>query len=1002
MDQTPPAYRSAAASRIVYPTLPSILTDDDLVRLFTVTPEEETWALSVARRGPSMIALLTHLKVFRHLGRFLPVAELPQAAIACIARALSIEVPAAFDYDPRTLYRHHRAIREYLGITPWGAKAREVAVAAIATAAEARLDPADLINAAIDALVRERCELPLLSKLRLLAGTAHRLVNTAQWSQVFERLSAKDKRRLDALLATREDTQESPFAVLCRGAGKPTRENLKTLIAHYEWLRTLIDPVPLLAPISEAKVAQWANEAERLKARELREYVAPRRYALVLAALRETRGRLLDDLTVMLLKLSARIEWRSGEHLEEWHTGQRDQTETLIQTLAEVLTIVSGEGSPMNKLGLLEAALAAHGGCEALKAACQKHLDHSHQNWQPFARQAFSPYRTELLLLARMLPLKAARDSAKNLIEAVGQVADDPGTADYYIMDLGREFLPPRWRELVEDHEEGDPRAFNRRHLEVATMLELAEAIKTGAIHVTGSLSYDDFWGRLPAEASDPDKIAAYAAERGWQSGATGFTLEVRDSLVTQAESLDLEVGLLRRVRLDKNHRPIVQRLAGSVPPPSAVEAARQMIDQMPERSVLEALANTAQWVNWPRHFGLPSRLGSAIKDVLDRYVITTFAYGCGLGPTQAARHFSGAVTAEDLSFVDRRHVDIADLRAGSADLQNLYAQFELTKLWGTGESAAADGTHFETFRDNLLAARHFRYGKTGGIAYRHVSDNYIALFSRFIGCGIYEATYILDILHNNLSDLRPTRLHSDSHGQSAHVFALAYLLGIELMPRIRGWKKLKLYHPGRGNVFEAIPRLFSGTINWRRIEEHYADFMRLALAIHSGKLAPSAVLARVNSQSSRDPFSLALQELGNAVRTTFLLRWTWDKELRRGVHKGTTKVERSHQFSKYLNFGGEGGLRTNSPADQEKAIVYNELVANAVALQTVADQTQALHELRRRGIEVSPEDLAYFSPYPTSRVKRFGEYPATVTVDPRPPIRHLPAGTRATMGLAA
>src|ERR1700690_1530297 len=67
---------------------------------------------------------------------------------------------------------------------------------------------------------------------------------------------------------------------------------------------------------------------------------------------------------------------------------------------------------------------------------------------------------------------------------------------------------------------------------------------------------------------------------------------------------------------------------------------------------------------------------------------------------------------------------------------------------------------------------------------------------------------------------------------------------------------------------------------------------------------------------------------------TRFLLRWTWDEELRHAVHKGTTKVERNHQFSKFLNFGGEGGLKTNNPADQEKAIVYNELVANAVAAQ--------------------------------------------------------------------
>ena len=989
-------------SRLVYPTLPTVLTDDDLVRLFTVTHEDEQWAFTIARRGPSLIQLLIHLKVFQHLGRFLAAADLPRTALAHIGRRFRIDVPDAFDYDRRTLYRHHRAIRQHLGITSWGPKARDVAIAAIAAAAESRLDPADLINAAIDALVRERYELPLLSTLRTLAGTAHRLVNTAQWNEVDQRLTANDRRRLDELLTTRDDTQESPFAALCRGAGKPTRKNLKALTAHYGWLQTLIDPVPLLAPISEAKVAQWANEAQRLKARELREYVAPRRYALLLATLRETRGRLLDELTVMLLKLSGRIEWRSATRLDDWQASRRDQTEELVRTLADILTFASSDSPSADKTRRLDAAISAHGGCELLRKGCDDYLGHCARNWQPFAREAFSPYRSELLLGARSLPLQAARPSARNLVEAVSQVADEPGNADYYIMDLSHEFLPLRWRSLIADHEEGNPRAFNRRHLEVAVMLELAEAIKTGAIHVTGSLSYDDFWGRLPAEASDPDRIAAYATERGWSAGAEGFTRCLRERLAAQAEQLDLDVGLLRRVRLDKNHRPVVQRIAGVLPPPSAIEAARQVIEQMPERSVLEALANTAQWVNWPRHFGLPSRLGSAIKNVLDRYVITTFAYGCGLGPTQAARHFDGAVTAEELSFVDRRHVDTADLRAGSADLQNLYAQFELTKLWGTGESASADGTHFETFRDNLLAARHFRYGKTGGIAYRHVSDNYIALFSRFIGCGIYEATYILDILHNQLSDLQPTRLHSDSHGQSAHVFALAYLLGIELMPRIRGWKKLKLYHPGGADSFESIAQLFAGPVDWRRIEAHYPDFMRLALAIHSGKLAPSAVLARVNSQSNRDPFSLALQELGNAVRTTFLLRWTRDKDLRRTVQKGTTKVERSHQFSKYLNFGGEGGLRTNSPADQEKAIVYNELVANAVALQTVADQTQALHELRRRGIEISAADLAYFSPYPTSRVKRFGEYPATVMIDPRPLIRDLPLRTGDTVVSAA
>ena len=127
---------------------------------------------------------------------------------------------------------------------------------------------------------------------------------------------------------------------------------------------------------------------------------------------------------------------------------------------------------------------------------------------------------------------------------------------------------------------------------------------------------------------------------------------------------------------------------------------------------------------------------------------------------------------------------------------------------------------------------------------------------------------------------------------------------------------------------------------------------------------------------------------------TRFLLRWTWDEELRHAVHKGTTKVERNHQFSKFLNFGGEGGLKTNNPADQEKAIVYNELVANAVAAQTVNDLTHALNKLHDRGINIAAEYLAHFSPYPTSKVKRFGDYPAQVIIDDRPIQKHLPVSS--------
>ena len=43
-------------------------------------------------------------------------------------------------------------------------------------------------------------------------------------------------------------------------------------------------------------------------------------------------------------------------------------------------------------------------------------------------------------------------------------------------------------------------------------------------------------------------------------------------------------------------------------------------------------------------------------------------------------------------------------------------------------DAAAADGTHFEIYEDNLLTGHHIRYGKRAEIAYRHIADQHRVL----------------------------------------------------------------------------------------------------------------------------------------------------------------------------------------------------------------------------------------------------------------------------------
>jgi hypothetical protein len=60
------------------------------------------------------------------------------------------------------------------------------------------------------------------------------------------------------------------------------------------------------------RIEAWAEEARRLTATELREYIAPRRHALLTCLLAQIRAGRLDDLVTMLIRFLGRIETRAS------------------------------------------------------------------------------------------------------------------------------------------------------------------------------------------------------------------------------------------------------------------------------------------------------------------------------------------------------------------------------------------------------------------------------------------------------------------------------------------------------------------------------------------------------------------------------------------------------------------------------------------------------------------------------------------------------------------
>jgi TnpA family transposase len=144
---------------------------------------------------------------------------------------------------------------------------------------------------------------------------------------------------------------------------------------------------------------------------------------------------------------------------------------------------------------------------------------------------------------------------------------------------------------------------------------------------------------------------------------------------------------------------------------------------------------------------------------------------------------------------------------------------------------------------------------------------------------------------------VQPDTIHADTQGQSAAIFGLAHLLGIQLEPRIRNWKGLHFF-PSRPELrYEHIDLLFSKTIDWNLIEATLPEMLRVAVSIGTGRIKPSTILRRLATYSRKSMLYFAFPELGHAVRTGFLLGYLSDIELCRLIQAATIKSERFNQF---------------------------------------------------------------------------------------------------------
>jgi TnpA family transposase len=187
----------------------------------------------------------------------------------------------------------------------------------------------------------------------------------------------------------------------------------------------------------------------------------------------------------------------------------------------------------------------------------------------------------------------------------------------------------------------------------------------------------------------------------------------------------------------------------------------------------------------------------------------------------------------------------------------------------------------------------------------------------------------------------------------------MAYLLGIDLMPRIRNLRDLSLSRPDPGAPYRNLQPLFGdGAIDWDLIQTHLPDMLRVAVSIKTGKITASTILRRLGTASRKNKLYFAFRELGRVVRTMFLLRYIDSAEIRHMITAATTKSEEFNNFTQWAFFGGQGIIAQNLRHEQEKIIGYNHLVANMVILHNVEHMSRVITQLQADGHTFTPKSL--------------------------------------------
>jgi TnpA family transposase len=456
---------------------------------------------------------------------------------------------------------------------------------------------------------------------------------------------------------------------------------------------------------------------------------------------------------------------------------------------------------------------------------------------------------------------------------------------------------------------------------------------------------------------------------------------ELSEDLNAHLAGLDEVLDSPESVRIDEG-RLVVPALPAE-PGDEALDQLRTTIASMlPEIDLIDLLVEVDRWCGFLDQLTHADNATTRTADQRQRLLAAVMAHGCNFGIDTMAR--LAGFSADQLAWTNTWHLRTETVRAANDQIVNHQIHQPLAEHWGTGTLSSSDGQRFPV-SVRSPRARHMRryFTGTGATIYTWTSDRHAQYGTRVIPTTVREATYVLDAIFDNETDLEIDEHTTDTAGYTDLVYGLFDLTGLRFSPRIRDLADQRLWRLPTTPTDGPAAGLLQHRIRPQRFVDRWDDMLRVAATIRHGYLPASTLVSRLQGSARQNQLTQAIQEYGRIAKTISILRYLHNSEHRRRIHDQLNKGESLHALRRGLLFANLGQIRRRNTGDQDLQGECLTLLTNAIVCWNTVYTSAAIDHLAANGHTITDQQRRRLSPAVRDHINPYGRYDFNHTTQP-------------------